>query len=60
MTEIKTFSTSSGGTTHDKYKYLNKKINEYTEKNNLIIKNVQYDVRGITYIANVLFTDIPN
>lgn len=60
MTEVKMFWTSSGGTTHDTYKYLNEDINDYANKNNLIIKSIHYDRINSIIIANVLFTDIPN
>ncbi len=60
MTEVKMFWTSSGGTIHDIYEYLNEKINNYANENNLIIKSIHYDRLNGTIIANVLFTDIPN
>ena len=60
MTEVKMFWTSSGGTKHDMYEYLNEKINDYAKENNLIIKSIHYDRLSDTIIANVLFTDIPN
>lgn len=60
MTEVKMFWTSSGGTTHDMYKYLNEKINDYAKENNLIIKSIHYDRLSDVIIVNVLFTDIPN
>ena len=60
MTEVKVFWASSGGTTHDTYKYLNRDINDYAKENNLIIKSIHYDRLVNVIIANVLFTDIPN
>ena len=60
MTEVKMFWTSSGGTTHDRYEYLNGEINDYAKENNLIIKSIHYDRLSGIIIANVLFTDIPN
>lgn len=60
MTEVKMFWTSSGGTIHDMYEYLNIKINDYANENNLIIKSIHYDRLNGTIIANVLLSDIPS